>query len=166
MARKCQLRGQKLLNEIEAGLKYLANKKEKYTYNASELSRHIGCSRPTLNQKASFIDEVLIKIGAEKRLKKTHPSLVHLNAKIDQIENENATLKDELNALRIHHANIYSALYMESVDASILIKPIVKKESIMQGKCILCGEDTQNEQIQKNNLKIIHLHNHQKPSNK
>jgi len=140
MTKNPQLRGQKLLDAIEICLRQLAGEKDGYVYNASELARRVGCSRPTLDSKAEFIDGVLIKIGAEKRLKREHPLIEHLHTRIERLEDEKQMLKRELDALREHHAQIYSTLYRQSVDAAVLIKPIVEAESIGKEKCILCGQ--------------------------
>lgn len=139
MGKKPQLRGQKLLDAIELCLKTLASEKENYVYNASELARRVGCSRPSLGSKAKFIDDVLNRIGAEKRLKRDHPLLEHLHTRIEYLENKNSALEKELRILRMHHAEIYTAMYMESVDAAALIRPVVHDESLRAGECILCG---------------------------
>jgi len=140
MTKNPQLRGQKLLDALEICLRQLAGEKESYVYNASELARRVGCSRPTLDNKAEFIDSVLTKLGAEKRLKREHPLIEHLHTRIERLEDEKQILKRELDALREHHAQIYSTLYMQSVDAAVLIKPVVEGESIGREGCILCGQ--------------------------
>jgi hypothetical protein len=133
-----QLRGQALLDLIESSLRKLASGKENYIYNASELSRLTGCSRPTLAKKEAFIDEVLNKIGAEKRIKKDHPMMEHLYSKIKSLEDDNARLTKELTALRQNHVAIYSKLYIHSIGSSVLFKNIIEAETISNGKCILC----------------------------
>lgn len=139
MTKKPQLRGQNLLDAIEICLRQLANGNEKYVYNASELARFVGCSRPTLDSKAEFIDKVLTKLGAEKRLKSDHPLIEQFHTRIEYLEAEKKALEKELHALRVHHASIYSTLYLESVNAAVLIKPIIQDESVAAGGCILCG---------------------------
>lgn len=139
--KKPQLRGQQLLDAIESSLRLLSSENKNYVYNASELSRQVGCSRPTLDKKKEFIDEVLEKIGVEKRIKKDHPLIEHLYTRISKLETEKETLKNELNVLRVHHAKIYSTLYMHSVDVTVLIKGVVEDESVKYGKCILCDGD-------------------------
>jgi len=122
LTKNTQLRGQALLDKVESCLKQLSSEKEGYIYNASELSRAVGCSRPTLNKHTEFIDKILNKINAGKRIKKDHPLVEHLHTRIDHLELEKEALGKELNALRTHHAKIYSVLYMNSVDGAILIK--------------------------------------------
>lgn len=160
MSDKLQIRGQALLSAIENGLRKLSSEKENYVYNSSELSRLIGCSRPTLNKKAKFIDEVLSKIGAEKRIKKDHPMMEHLYTKINFLEEEKVKLTKELNALRQHHAEIYSRLYIHSIGASILFKNIVEAETISAGKCILCDSPIKEGHSFPDNSVIVNMINY------
>jgi len=157
MIKSPQLRGQKLLDAIEVCLRQLAGEKDNYVYNASELSRRIGCSRPTLDNKAEFIDDVLTRIGAEKRLKREHPLIEHLHTRIDRLEREKDLLRRELEALRTHHVEIYSTLYMQSVDAAALIKPVVEAESVRKEECILCGQALTGDHPFPVKSSIIHL---------
>jgi len=160
MTKSTQLRGQALLAAIEICLRQLSSENKNYVYNASELSRRVGCSRPTLDKKSDFIDEILTKIGIEKRIKKDHPLVEHLYTRIDNLQAEKERLEKELNALRAHHAKMYSTLYMNSVDASILIKGVVEDESIKQGKCILCSALVADNHKFPENSKVINLSDH------
>lgn len=155
--KKPQLRGQKLLDVIELCLRQLAHEDDSYVYNASELSRRVGCSRPTLDSKSEFIDSILNKLGAEKRLKKDHPVLEHFHIRIERLESEKMALEKELDALRENHAEVYSILYMQSVDASVLIKPIVEGESVIQGKCILCSQAVNESHRFHSSSSVTHL---------
>lgn len=141
MTKTPQLRGQNLLDAIEKALKELADRNEKFVYNASELARTVGCSRPTLNSKQDFIDKVLNEIGAAKRLNREHPLVEQLNIRIEDLESKNKVLEDELEALRRNHAEIFTRLYRYSGDMACLIKPIAKSESIENGQCILCSQN-------------------------
>lgn len=162
MAKPTQLRGQALLDAIEDGLRQLAKEKKNFIYNASELSRCVGCSRPTLDKKAAFIDEILRKIGGEKRISKDHPMMENLYTRIENLEIEKEKLKNELRALRTHHAKIYSALITNSVDMSVLIKPIVEDELIRHGKCVLCAGIVKENHSFQDNSKVISLADHKK----
>lgn len=162
MNKKKQLRGQALLNAIEQALLDLTTENDKYVYNESELSRRVGCSRPTLDKHAEFIDSVLTKIGAEKRLKKDHPLMAHLYTRIENLESENDQLQKELLALRSHHAKIYSLLFSHSVDMSIFVRPIVENQSIVKGKCILCDSVVKENHIFPRDNKVIQLSDHKK----
>lgn len=159
MAKNIQLRGQSLLDAIEAGLRQLADENEDYVYNESELSRCVGCSRPTLGKKGKFIDEILSKIGGEKRIKKDHPVIEHLYTSINSLEADKDNLKKELSALRENHAKIYSKLYMNSINMAILIKPTVEDESIRHGKCILCNCPVIENHSSQDNSKVINITN-------
>ena len=139
MTKKKQLRGEALKSGIELCLTQLADDNEKYVYNASELSKRVGCSRTTLNKYQDFIDEVLGRMNAEKRLKRDHPLLEQYQYRIEQLEADNKELQMELNALREHHASIYTTLQMQSVDAALLLRPVVQNESRKAKSCILCG---------------------------
>ncbi len=160
MPDKTQLRGQKLLDAIEACIRQLASENERYVYNASEVARLVGCSRPTLNAKTEFIDKVLNKIGAEKRLRSEHPLLEQFRSRIEDLESENKSLVKELDALRKHHAEIYSILLNNSLDASILAKHLVEDESLKRGKCILCNQKVATDHSFPSKSHVIQLDDH------
>lgn len=160
MAKNIQLRGQSLLDAIEACLRQLADENEVYVYNASELARRVGCSRLTLGKKGEFIDEILSKIGGEKRIKKDHPMIEHLYTRIERLERDKEKLEKELSALRANHVKIYSKLYMSSADMAVLVKPVVEDESIRQGKCILCNGPVIENHSFHDNSKVMPLTNH------
>lgn len=160
LTKNTQLRGQALLDKIERCLKQLSSEKKGYIYNASELSRSVGCSRPTLNKHTEFIDKILNKINAGKRIKKDHPLVEHLYTRIDSLEAEKERLEKELNALRLNHANIYSTLYVNSVDVAILIKGTVEEESVKHGKCILCDSLAADDHEFPKDDTVIHLSDH------
>ena len=162
MSKKPQLRGKKLLDAIKISLRQLASENDSYVYNASELARRVGCSRPTLDSKAEFIDEILNKLGAEKRLKRDHPLLEHMYTRIERLEDEKKILNRELEALRAHHAEIYSTLYMHSVDAAVLLKPVVQAESTANEECILCGQELSGSHNFPEEKSVINLADHKK----
>jgi len=160
VSKKPQIRGKKLLDAIKISLRQLASENDSYVYNASELARRVGCSRPTLDSKAEFIDEILNKLGAEKRLKRDHPLLEHMYTRIERLEDDKKTLNMELEALREHHAQIYSILYMHSVDAAILLKQVVQAESTANEECILCGQGLKNSHKYPERNSVINLADH------
>ena len=161
-SKRPQLRGQDLLNAIESCIRDLSSQKDNYVYNASEISRLTGCSRPTLNAKAVFIDGVLDKIGAEKRLRNTSPQIEQLYVKINKLEAEKTMLETELNILRKNHAQIYSTLLNHSVDVSVLIAPIVKDESLKQGVCMLCEQPLSSDHVPPATSAVVLLSDHLK----
>ena len=163
-SKRPQLRGQDLLNAIENCMRDLSSKKDNYVYNASEIARLTGCSRPTLNAKADFIDSVLDKIGVERRLKSTNPQLERLHVKINKLEAENTKLERELQSLRENHAGIYSTLLNHSVDASVLIAPIVQDESLKQGACVLCKQPVSSDHTVSTTSTVVQLIDHTKGS--
>jgi len=141
MIKKKQLRGDKLLKAIDDSLRNLAKDNENYVYNASELSRIVGCSRPTLDSKQEHIEKVLEEVGAIKRTKYEHPVVEQMSNKIQSLENENSSLLKKLEAFRRHHIDIYSNLYTHSADVAYLLQPILESEAISTKQCLLCGQE-------------------------
>lgn len=114
---------------------------KEYVFNASEIARRIP-TRKSVAKHANFVARVLSDLAIRRRAVTGH-------AAAEQLRKQNAHLKSELNralqrlqALRIHHVEIYRRLYLHSIDAEVLIRPVLKKESRLVDCCILCGERT------------------------
>jgi len=137
-----QLRGDKLLNSIREGIEYLGKKHEQYVYNGSELSRHIGVSRVTLNRYRSYIDEVLDGLGSERRLSNGTMTLEHLYQRAEKLEARCSRQATQIKQLLRHHLEIYECLASHSVDVSVLVRNILDSELQEIKKCPLCGSDT------------------------
>jgi len=136
------VKGDKVRAKIKDGLEKLATQYGKnYVYSPSELSRLINVSRPTLYLHASYIDEILESIKAERKQAKGHGIIEYMRERMAKMEQERDSLKRELNILRQHHGQIYQRLYYEGKNISAIVKPVVMQESIEQNQCILCGQE-------------------------
>lgn len=137
-----RLRGDNVVNAIRTGITNLAAMAGKgYKYNASELSRLTGISRPTLQKYSEVVDDVLKEIAANHRKIKGQIVTEQLRDKIARIEEENALLKRELETLRRHHANIYSKLYNRMQSIAPLVKSELALEAVEDGRCIFCNQE-------------------------
>lgn len=138
---RVQLRGEKLLKHIEEGIKKLAAEADgKYTYNASKLSEALGVSRPTLGKHIDLIEKVLKDISANRRFENGQGVIQLMQEKIERLEFEKESLKNELGVLRNHHSQIYLKIYHHAADLKPLIRPIVEEEFIESERCILCQQ--------------------------
>ena len=125
-----QLRGEELKKAIRKGIERLsAERGASYVFNATELAKHIGTSRVTLNNYRYFIDDVLEGIKAQRRKSNNEGLVAKLRQKVGLLENENANLKEQLQALREHHAAIYDAIYAHSVEGSTILQALPEKRS-------------------------------------
>lgn len=142
-----QLRGESLKNAIRDGIILLAKKakegRKKYIFNASELTRTIKVSRPSLAKHADVIDEILAKLKSEKRERTGQATFEHLRAIIEKLVNEKDKQRKEIDTMRKHHVDIYSILLESSSSLSCLIKPIVREAYIREGKCIICNSNVE-----------------------
>lgn len=135
-----QLRGEDLKVAIKKGILDLYKTHgKKYIYNATELSDFIGVSRVTLNKYREFIDNILNQKRLERRKTNNEGLIADLNDKINKLEEEKVELIRELDAMRKHHTEIYSTIYMNSYDAAVLIKAKLQPRDAK--KCYLCGGD-------------------------
>lgn len=150
------VRGDKLVLILKDAIKLLAaraaEKSEDYKFNASELHRVTGISRVTIGKYEEEIEQVLEEVKASARIKYGQAHIQQLLNQIDSLESEKKKLKKENDALRIHHADIYSLLYSHSIDSAGLIKTELYKEIEKVGKCILCGAKIENKKTKNNNI--------------
>ncbi|MDA8428099.1 MAG: hypothetical protein M0T70_02480 [Geobacteraceae bacterium] len=152
-----QLRGEKLQAVIKEGLIKLATEcgTRRYVYNASELSKEIGVSRPTLQKHEVYIDSVLKEISAERKLTKGSALIDILRAKVDRLSDEKEKLVNELDVLRRNHSKIYESLYYRSIDLAPLVKKIVRVESKTTGRCILCNQPIDTSNLPEPGAKVL-----------
>jgi hypothetical protein len=136
-------RGEKVKELIRDGLRKLAAEAEdgKYTYSASQLSKLIGISRPTLYKYEEYVDEVLKEISADKKFAKGTAVIEFMRGKVARLEAEKQQLKKEVDALRQHHVDIYEALHYQSANLAPLVRPTAVQESKESGRCILCKQE-------------------------
>lgn len=140
-------------NRIREGiLKLAAEDGKDFTYSPSTLSKVANVSRPTLYKYADYIDEVLNGVKARRKLAKGMGVIEFMRERTDRTEDEKKALVAELKVMRKHHIDLYQKLYYESASLAAVIKPVLLKESVDLGKCILCSEAVNASILKKNNV--------------
>lgn len=174
--RKKQVRGEELRKEIEQGIRKLAAEAKAantiYKYNASQLANAIGTSRPTLSKHAALIEKVLKDLAASKRMERGEGVIQLMRERIERLESEKVHLQQELDVLRLHHAEIYLKIYYHAGDLEALVRPSLEEEIFEADRCILCRqkiEEVEQEVSAPKPSKVIKLSERnkgEKPQNK
>lgn len=119
-----QLRGCELRVRISDVIRSLTEESlrsgKRFVLNISELARRVPTTRRTLSRHERFISEALESAGVSVSKRSGKADNAELIAKLELSLRE---LKKENQALRRHHASIYSRLRANSVDVSILLGP-------------------------------------------
>jgi polyhydroxyalkanoate synthesis regulator phasin len=157
-----QLRGKKLDERIEIVIKELAEKSEaegrKYVFNASQVARSVPTTRRTIDRRSSLVDEILDELNSRRRM-------VTGSATIEQLRDQLARLKAQIserdlqiNALRSHHIDIYERFHDHSLQAELLISPILEQEANEAGYCFFCGSESDSFVRKSNVVPFNHKH--------
>ncbi|WP_225765270.1 hypothetical protein [Stenotrophomonas sp. Marseille-Q4652] len=138
-----QLRGEALRERIEAVIRGLAAKARKagvqYEYNASEIARMVPTTRKSLAKHGELVAFILLDLDARRRMATGEATAEHLRDQVAYLKEKIAGRDKIIAALRAHHIDIYKRFHEHSLDAELLIRPILHKESEEAGGCILCG---------------------------
>lgn len=139
--RKKIVRGDQVKELIANGIRKLASAAgREYVFNATELSRFTGVSRPTIYSHSELVDKVLEEVKAQRKLTNGEASAVFLREKVEKVKGESLAFRQELDVLRRHHADIYERLYRASVRLVALIAPEYRSMSLRDGSCVLCRQ--------------------------
>ena len=144
---KQQLRGEALQNLIEMVIRELAaNAKKsgvKYEYNASATARMVPTTRKSLAKHGEIVARILRDLDARRRMATGEVTAEHLRDQVAYLKEQIAGRDKTIAALRAHHIDIYKRFHEHSLDAELLIRPILHKESEETGECILCGANAE-----------------------
>lgn len=143
-SRKCQqLRGEALRKRIEATIRSLAAQAQKagvqYVYNASEVSRMVPTTRKSLAKHGELVARTLHDLDARRRMVTGEVTAEHLRDQVAYLKEQIAGRDKMIAALRAHHIDLYKRFHDHSIEASLLIRPILEVESSEAGQCILCN---------------------------
>lgn len=140
---KQQLRGEALQGRIEAVIRALAAKAKKagmqYEYNASETARIVPTTRKSLAKHGEIVSRILQDLDARRRMATGEVTAEHLRDQVAYLKEQIAGRDKTIAALRAHHIDIYKRFHEHSLDAELLIRPILQKESEEADGCVLCG---------------------------
>lgn len=143
---KRQLRGVALEKRIETVIRNFAVQAQqsgrKYVFNASQIARGVPTTRKTLARHNELLTRVLDDLGARRRMVTGEATVEHLREQLTYLTDQLAERDKMVNALRAHHIEIYQRFHANSMEAALLIRPVLEKENAEAGKCLLCGTPT------------------------
>ncbi len=138
-----QLRGKELDDRIESTIKDLAATDHEaahaYVFNASEVARMVPTTRVSVERRRSLIDKVLAELDSRRRMVDGSATNEQLRDQVARLKEQVAERDSQINALRIHHIEIYERLHDNSLEGSLLVSPILEKEIEEAGFCFFCG---------------------------
>ena len=128
---------------IEAVIRELAVEAQRagkqYVYNASQTARAVPTTRKTLARHDKLVARVLKDLEARRRMATGEATVEHLREQVAYLKEQIEERDKTIGSLRAHHVNIYQRFHAHSLDAELLIRPILEKESEELGECIFCG---------------------------
>ena len=137
-----QLRGEALRQRIEAVIRALAAKAQQadvqYVYNASEVARMVPTTRKSLAKHEEAVALILQDLDARRRMATGEVTAEHLRDQVAYLKEQIAVRDKMILALRAHHIDLYKRFHEHSLEAALLIRPILEMESSEAGQCILC----------------------------
>lgn len=138
-----QLRGEALEQRIETVIRELAAQKQQvgaeYVYNASETARAVPTTRKTLAKHNELVTRVLGDLEARRRMSTGDATVEHLREQVAYLREQIAERDKTITGLRAHHIDIYERFHAHSLEAELLIRPVLEKESEEAGECLFCG---------------------------
>ena len=156
-----QLRGEALQRRIEAVIRALAAKAMKagvqYEYNASEIARIVPTTRKSLAKHGELVALILLDLDARRRMATGEVTAEHLRDQVAYLKEQIAGRDKIIAALRAHHIDIYKRFHEHSLDAELLIRPILQKESEEAGACLLCGGKADSSGRSKQTSNVLQL---------
>lgn len=156
--RKQQLRGDALEQRIETVIRELAVQTQKlgkeYVYNASHVAKLVPTTRKTLGKHQHVVERLLKDIKARRRMVTGDATVEQMREKIEYLKEQIAEKDKIVLSLRKHHIEIYHRFYAHSLDAEVLIRPILEQECKEAGECLFCGAkaDTPEQFKRKTNI--------------
>lgn len=131
--------------KIEAAMRKAAAKARKegreYRADMTALARDIATSRPTLYRHAAFVEDMLVRLNAERRRVDGDAARAALMDRIERLEGQRDEALAEVAALRRSIAQIYTTLVMEARPLAALVEAQLRGEGQETGTCPLCGGD-------------------------
>lgn len=148
-----QLRGLDLEKRIEDVIRELASKSHQinklYIYNASHVADLVPTTRRTLAKHDEFIRRILNDLSARRRMINGDATIEQMRAQIEQLKAKINQLNNAVESLRRHHVDIYTRFHNNSLEAELLIRPILESECMDAGECLFCGTKVENIKVLK-----------------
>lgn len=142
-----QLRGEALERRVETVVRELAAQAQQegkeYVYNASQVARLVPTTRRTLNKHGDFVETLLQDLAARRRMVTGEATAEHLREQVAHLKEQIAERDKVILSLRMHHVDIYQRFHAHSMEAELLIRPILESESEEAGQCLFCGTKTE-----------------------
>lgn len=164
---KPQLRGAALEKRIETVIRDLAAQSQasgkEYVYNASKVAKLVPTTRKTLGKHDNVVERLLKDIDARRRMVTGDATMELMRDKIEYLKEQIAERDKMISSLRAHHIEIYRRFYMHSLDAEILIRPILELECEEAGECLFCGAKSDNIEQFKRKTNIFPIQERKKP---
>lgn len=156
-----QLRGEALEKRIEAVIREqaLATLKTgaEYIYNASRIARIVPTTRKSLAKHGVLVARVLEDLNARRRMSNGEATAEHLSEQIAYLRDKIAEKDKTIAALRSHHIEIYRRFHEHSIEAEILIRPILEKESDEAQECLLCKRKIESSENLKRPSNVLNI---------
>jgi predicted transcriptional regulator len=150
MTQVTQLRGRALEEHVETVIRNRAAEAhesgEMYVYNATEIAQRAGTTRKTLRRHERAISSVLAALKLERRTATGDVRNGRLCERIVRLQRVIAEQEKQISALRESHVEIFQRLY-EQADAELLIRPILRRLSDADERCLLCRQKVDNVSV-------------------
>jgi hypothetical protein len=128
-----------------------------YEYNASEIARMVPTTRKSLAKHGELVALILLDLDARRRMATGEVTAEHLRDQVAYLKEQIAGRDKIIAALRAHHIEIYKRFHEHSLDAELLIRPILQKESEEAGACLLCGAKADSSGRSKHTSNVLPL---------
>lgn len=140
---KPQLRGEALEKRIEVVIREMASEAqqagEQYVYNASRVASLVPTTRKSLAKHSQFVSRILKELEARRRMTTGDATVEHLREQIGYLKEQISYRDKTISGLRAHHIDIYQRFHAYSLEAELLIRPILESECKEAGECLFCG---------------------------
>jgi hypothetical protein len=140
---KPQLRGAALETRIEVVIREMASQArvagEQFIYNASRTANLVPTTRKSLAKHGECVARILNELEARRRMTNGDATVEHLREQIGYLKEQIADRDKTIKGLRSHHIDIYQRFHAHSLEAELLIRPILEIESKDAGECLFCG---------------------------
>lgn len=145
MGSPVQLRGDVLKSRISDIIEQVARDgvglDKRGMVSMSLLAKMIPCLKTTLYKHVEFVQRTISLYSLQASQRDGSKKWENSRALIDRQAAEIFRLKNELNALRLHHANLYAKLLRSSFELRELVADAATDSSLKDKKCIFCGAE-------------------------
>ncbi|WP_172327299.1 hypothetical protein [Mangrovicoccus sp. HB161399] len=131
--------------KIEAAMRKTAAKARKegreYKADMTALAGDLATSRPTLYKHAAFVEDMLVRLKAERRRVDGDAARAALMDRIERLEAQRDAALADVMDMRRRVAQVYATLNREAPLLAALVEAPMRREGLDTGTCPLCGGD-------------------------